>query len=135
MPTRLMLQSLSVDRSSIAAGHRRAQVYFATAVLLLAVTALYEFAATGKKVWDAAHHNAEILAVALQNRVTGELAQSTASLMGIASDLEGDAPRPRSRVITVLQGAMRFDSVSAYLCVHIGPQAGVGPDPGVPRRT
>jgi diguanylate cyclase (GGDEF)-like protein len=93
-------------------------VYFAIAVLLLAGTALYEFAATGKAVWDTAHHNGEILAVALQSRVTGELAQSMASLAGIASDLEGDAPPSRMRIFTVLRDAMRFDSISAHLCVQ-----------------
>jgi diguanylate cyclase (GGDEF)-like protein len=105
-------------RIDIAARYRRARVYFAIAVLLLAGTALYECTATGKKVWDTGHRNAEILAVALQSRITSELEQSTASLMGIASDLEGDAPPARMRIITVLQDAMRFDPISAYLCAQ-----------------
>jgi diguanylate cyclase (GGDEF)-like protein len=107
----------------LAARYRNAALVLGLAIVLLAGTAVWLVVQARVQVWEAARRNQEDVALAVQSSISGLLAQSSASLDGVRSDLAGAAagsPPDREARLRILREAQRFDPISSYLGVRAG---------------
>jgi diguanylate cyclase (GGDEF)-like protein len=99
--------------------YRRAGVFLAGMLLLLAATATYVVFRDRAEIWRSAHENALNVALGLESASSVVLSQTVISLRGIAKDLESPHPEER-RHADSLRNAMRYDPVSFYLGIVDG---------------
>lgn len=89
------------------------------AVALMAGTAVFLLLRERSVVWAQAHKGTAEVAVALRASLSALLAQSVASIHGIADDISSAEGSYDSVAIeAVLKQAMRFDPLSAYLALR-----------------
>jgi diguanylate cyclase (GGDEF)-like protein len=118
------------DATSLhASQYRRAGVFLAGMLALLAGTAAYVVFHDRAEIWHSAHENAENIALGLESASGVLLEQPVVSLRGIGKDLAGTGT-VREGTFDVLRNAMRYDPVSVYLGVQgaDGSMAVVGRD-------
>jgi diguanylate cyclase (GGDEF)-like protein len=115
MPGKLTDDSQVAEHALGDVRYRRASLFFAASLLLLASVAAYLLAAQRKQIWTAAHQNALSIALGLEASISSLLQQPSFSLQGIRADLARGSLEPREKAIASLRDAMRFDPVSEYL--------------------
>jgi diguanylate cyclase (GGDEF)-like protein len=99
------------------ADYRRLAVMFGVALALLVGTTVYLVVRDRADTWTSARERTRDVSVAARVSISGLLAQSAASLEGIRTDLTRPAT-DRVDPTVLLQDAMRFDPLSAYLGIE-----------------
>ena len=117
-PAALPVEVHADDPTRVASQYRRARYYLASALLLLAGTAVYTVTLERERIRTDARSSALNIAVGLERSATGLLAQSIFSLRGIGVDIAREPARGNAGLVPVLQEAMRFDALSGYLGVR-----------------
>jgi diguanylate cyclase (GGDEF)-like protein len=98
--------------------YRRASVFLALMLALLAATAAYVVLHERRELWRRAQENALNVALGLESASGVLLAQPVLSLNGIGKDLAGAERLDATTAIESLRNAMRYDPVSVYLGVE-----------------
>jgi len=95
----------------------RARVSLAIAILLLTGTALYLVAHLREQIWSAGRLDGLNIAVSLEKGVSGLLEQTTVDFAGLSPALAATPSLSQARLLELLQTAVHFDALSAYLGV------------------